>query len=224
MAAVLACGSRAVVSHVSAAALWNLLPAPAGPVHVSVPGISGRERRRGIRIHRRRHLPDMARAGRKGIPVTTPAQTIADLRRVVAPAQLRRAIRQAEVLGLRTGVVRREPTRSELEDLFLRLCERHGMPKPEVNVMVGRYEVDFLWRSACLIVETDGYKYHRGSQAFEDDHARTLALRAAGFDVLPFTFRQVSDEPDRVAGLVSSELRKSGAGTSAPPHLPASPD
>jgi very-short-patch-repair endonuclease len=138
--------------------------------------------------------------------VTTPAQTLVDLEAVVTEAQRRRAIRQAEVLGLRTGLEVSEPTRSELEHLFLRLLDRHRLPKPEINVRVGSYEVDFLWRRERLIVETDGYRYHRGSQAFEDDRGRDLELRAHGFDVRHFSYRQVSATPQRVATAVAEAL------------------
>lgn len=208
MAAVLACGERAALSHLSAAHLWGLLGYRDGPVDVSVRGSAGRERRRGIRVHRRRSLDDRAVTRRLRIGVTTPAQTLADLRRVVTPAQLRRAIRRAEVLGLPTGmdagVVQ---TRSELEDRFLRLCRRHRLSLPEVNVRVGPHEVDFLWRGERLIVETDGYRYHRGAQAFEDDHDRELTLRDLGYDVRHFSYRQVTRHPQRVAAAVREALR-----------------
>lgn len=140
--------------------------------------------------------------------MTTPAQTIADLAGVVSPAQRRRAIRQAEVLGLRTGLDPTEPTRSELEHLFLRLCERHRLPKPEVNVRVGPDEVDFLWRTARLIVETDGYRYHRGSRAFENDHARELEFHTRGYTLRRFTYRQVTESPERVAASVREALQR----------------
>lgn len=209
MAAVLACGEMAAVSHHSAAALWQLLPLADGPVHISVAGASGRERRRGLRIHRRRSLAAGATTRHKGIPVTTPAQTLSDLRSVLAPPQWRRAIRQAEMMGFRTGVKERSaPTRSELEDRFLALCRRHDLPLPEINVRLGRYEVDFLWRTERVIVETDGYRYHRGSQAFEDDHDRDLTLRILGYDVRRFSYRQVTESPQRVAAAVRQALRQ----------------
>jgi very-short-patch-repair endonuclease len=133
--------------------------------------------------------------------VTTPARTIADLRRDKLPAgQLRRAIRQAEIQGLRLGPeVEADGTRSELERDFLRLCRRHGLPEPEVNVRVGRWTVDFLWRRERVAVETDGYAFHQGSVAFEDDHARDLDLRRRGYDLRRFTYRQVHDEPAQLA-------------------------
>jgi len=139
--------------------------------------------------------------------VTKPAQTIGDLRSVVSPKELRRAIRQANVLGLPIGSeASRDRTRSELERDFLRLCKRRHLPTPEVNVRIGPHLVDFLWRERRLIVETDGYRYHRGRQAFEDDHARDLDLRSRGYDVLHFSYRQVSREPERVAAVVRDAL------------------
>ncbi len=147
---------------------------------------------------------------RDGIPVTSPSRTIDDLRRVLGEPQLRRAIRQAEVLGLALGPGDgSEGTRSELERLFLRLCRRHRIPQPEVNARVGPYLVDFLWRDRGLVVEADGYRYHRGRQAFEDDRARDLALRLRGLDVMRFSHRQVVESPAAVIGLLSVAL---GAG------------
>jgi very-short-patch-repair endonuclease len=146
---------------------------------------------------------------RLGIPVTTPAQTIADLRRIVSPAELRSAIRQAGARGLRIGSKGTgEKTRSELEHLFLRLCERHRLPAPEVNVRIGPRVVDFLWRQQRVVVETDGYRYHRGSQAFEDDHDRDLDLRTLGYDIVRLTYRQVTATPERAAAAVADALRR----------------
>lgn len=208
MAAVLACGEGAVLSHHSAAVLWRLLDPADGPVHVSIQTAAGRHRRQGIRLHRRTSLDRRSVTQRRGIPVTAPAQTIADLKGMVTPARLRRALRQAEVLGYPTGLdVAPERTRSELEDLFLRLCRRHGIPTPEVNVRIAGREVDFLWRPQRVVAETDGYRYHRGSVAFEDDHDRDLDLRAAGYDIVRLTYRQVSANPARVAASITDALR-----------------
>jgi hypothetical protein len=207
MAAVLACGRGAVLSHHSAAVLWRLLDWPEGPVHVSIETTSGRHRRAGIRIYRRTSLDRRSVTERRGIPVTTPAQTIADLRRTVSAPRLRRAIRQAEMQGLPTGLgAAPEKTRSELEHLFLRLCCRQGIPTPEVNVRVAGREVDFLWREQRVIAETDGYRFHHGHAAFEDDHDRDLDLRAAGFDVVRLTYRQVTTNPARVATSITEAL------------------
>jgi very-short-patch-repair endonuclease len=75
-----------------------------------------------------------------------------------------------------------------------------------VNVKLGRWEVDFLWRSQCLVVETDSWTYHRGSVAFEDDHARDLDLWQQGFTVLRFTDKQLENEPARIAADLRTAL------------------
>lgn len=209
MAAVLACGDGAVVSRRSAAAVWGLLDSHEGAVHVSVPRTHGRAARKDIRLHRCPSLTKEQTTRRERIPVTTSARTLADLRKEVDAAAWRRAVRRAEVLGLRTGlVVPLAPTRSELEDRFLSLCRRHRLPRPEVNLRIGRREVDFLWRRQRLVVETDGYRFHRGAIAFEDDHARNLDLGLQGFAVLHFTWKQVTTTPDRVAALIRRELEE----------------
>jgi hypothetical protein len=108
---------------------------------------------------------------------------------------IRRAKRQAELMGHHLEGVESDRTRSDLETLFLGLCARYDIPSPEVNVRVGRWEVDFLWRSQRLVVETDHWTYHRGSVAFEDDHARDLDLRVAGYTERRFTDRQLETNP-----------------------------
>jgi very-short-patch-repair endonuclease len=101
-------------------------------------------------------------------------------------------------------------TRSELEENFLRLCRRHRLPLPGTNAKVGRWEVDFLWREERVVVETDSFAYHRGSVAFEDDHARDLDLRREGFTVLRFTELQLEQEPWRVINDVARALGREG--------------
>jgi very-short-patch-repair endonuclease len=217
MAAVLACGDGAVLSHRSAAAQWGLLPTAAGPVDVTVRGGGGRQRRLGVRRHRTRSLTRAEVTRRRGIPVTTPARTIADLRRIVPPTQVRRAIREAEALGFDLGTsVEQDGTRSELEHRFLRLCRRHRLPMPQANAPVGRFTVDFLWRERELIVETDGYRYHHGRQAFEDDRARDTELRLLGYEVVRFTYRQVLDDPTWVAAALRRLLTHTARGRPGP--------
>jgi Transcriptional regulator, AbiEi antitoxin len=149
MAAVLACGPGAVLSHRSAAALWDLLRPIEGPIDVSVPSQNGRRRRPGIRIHRCASLRRGDITMRQLIPVTTPSRTVEDLQGIVSPQLHRRAIRQAEVQRFSLGPrIRGDRTRSDLERDFLLLCGRYGFPRPEVNVKLGRWEVDFLWRPA----------------------------------------------------------------------------
>jgi len=205
----------AAVSHHSAACLWGLLPVSPSAVDVVVAGSGGRGQRAGIRIHRSRSLHASQVTLRSGIPVTTPARTIADLRSATAAGrpgalgrrELRRAVRQADVLGLPIGAESGgDRTRSDLERDFLRLCRRHRLPPPEVNVRVGPYLVDFLWREWRVAVETDSYLYHRGSAAFQEDRERDLELKRRGYEVLRLSERQVSEAPDRVAETLAAVL------------------
>jgi very-short-patch-repair endonuclease len=207
MAAVLACGEGSVLSHTAAAGLWRLLQPPSGAIDVTVPGDGGRRKRPRIRLHRSRTLAAEVTTLRHNIPVTTPARTIADLRRVVSDPQLRGAIREATVLGLDLGQhVEAEPTRSELEHRFLLVCRRLRLPTPEVNAHVGNFTVDFLWPQSRLIVETDGYRYHRSRLAFEEDRARDLKLRLLGYEVVRFTYRQLTDDAAGIAAAVRALL------------------
>jgi hypothetical protein len=141
-------------------------------------------------------------------PATNPARTIADMRRVVSASEHRSMVRKAEVLGLRTELApRKEPTRSDLEDLFLEFCERHGFPRPLVNQAIAGREVDFSWPALRVAVETDSYGFHRGAQALENDHERDLDLRAAGYDVVRLTWPQLTGKPNRRASAVDAALR-----------------
>jgi hypothetical protein len=209
MAAVLACGPGAVLSHTSAAALWDLLRPEDGPVDISLPSHSGRRRRSGIRIHRCASLaasPSLDERGmeivlttiRNRIPVTAVARTIRDLEATAPQYLVRHAIRQAQLAGFRIddrAAARTRGTRSDLELDFLDFCSRHGLPPPEPNVCVGRWTVDFLWRRQRLAVETDFYATHRGSVAFEDDHQRDLDLRRLGYRVRRYTGAQIRNHP-----------------------------
>ncbi|HET9154346.1 MAG TPA: DUF559 domain-containing protein [Solirubrobacterales bacterium] len=148
---------------------------------------------------------------RRGIPVTTVARTLEDLRRSdLRPSLVRRAIRQAEFLRLPLGDIVTDHTRSDLERDFLRLCRRYRLPPPEVNVPIGRMTVDFLWRSAMLVVETDSHVTHGGEVAFEDDRQRDLALRRQGYSVHRFSGGQLKLEPDAIAEDIARALQVVG--------------
>jgi very-short-patch-repair endonuclease len=219
MAAVLAClGHRgrapgeAFLSHRSAAALWGMLPPTGGPVDVAIIGEAGRRRHHDIRVHRPRTLEESMTTVVNGIPVTDPPRTLADLERAklsrggATLGQVRQARRQASFLGLPLGAARPDPTRSELEQMFLDLCARARLPKPEVNVRIAKLTVDFLWRRSQFVVETDGYRAHRGEVAFKDDKRRDLRLRALGYDVLHLTYDQVVNEAEIVATTLRRDL------------------
>lgn len=207
----------AAISHRSAAILWGLAPTQLEPVDIVVSGDGGRAKRAGIRVHRSRSLVAAEVVARHGVPVTSTVRTVGDLRRATAegrpgalsPRELRKAIRQANVLGLPIDEEgRRDRIRSDLEEDFIGLCRRHRLPLPEVNVRVGAYLADFLWRERRLVVETDHYVYHRGRAAFQDDRDRDLELRRLGYEVLRLSEKQVDEEADRVVEVVSLALTK----------------
>jgi very-short-patch-repair endonuclease len=204
MAAVLALGDRAVVSHISAAVLWGMRRPTDEAIDVTLPGDGGRRRRRGIRIHRSSSLSAAVTGQRNGIAVTNPKRTLRDLHRTAPQRVYRAAVRRALDLRLITSDDLRTPndlTRSELERIFLALCRRHRFPQPEVNARVGPYEVDFLWRERHLIAETDGFRHHGHRDAFERDRGRDAHLQSLGFSVFRFTHRQVRDRTPVVAAL-----------------------
>jgi very-short-patch-repair endonuclease len=209
MAAVLALGGGAVLSHRSGAELWGLLSPRGGSVDVSLPNRSGRRQRPGVQIHRPTSLQPAEMTRHLGIPVTSPARTLADLRSVASAGEQRRALRQADFLGLPTGPqVVADKTRSELERRFLWLCRRHRLPPPAVNLQIGVLTVDFCWMEEKLVVETDGYRAHRGRTAFEDDRARDLMLRQLGYEVLRLSYRQVFDDSARIATVLRAALER----------------
>lgn len=221
MAAVLTCGDGAVLSHNSAAALWAIRGDPRGPIHISVP--SPRDpRRRGLRVHRRNGM-DATRE--KGIPVTDPPQTIIDLAPSLTERQLERMVNEADKLDLlhpemlrisaaekggvggsrvRTLLDKRTflLTDSELERAFIPIAERAGISKPETQVRVNGFKVDFFFRQENLVVETDGLRYHRTPTQQKKDRVRDQDLTAAGVRVLRFTHEQVAHEQDHVADIL----------------------
>ena len=233
-AAVLACGLHAVLSHVPAALLWRLLDRADERPHVSVPTQAGRSAPRGVTLHRAATMLATDRTKRDGIPVTTVERTLIDLARTGERRALKAAVRQAERLhridlaALRTRVS--EPrtsigharlfsllsdyvagsgmTDSELEALFFELCARRRLPRPEVQVPVGPFRADFLWRPERLIVETDGRETHDTDVAFLDDRVRHRALTAVGYEILPFTWSEVVLRPGAVAREIRAALAR----------------
>jgi very-short-patch-repair endonuclease len=227
MAAALALGGNAVLSHSTAAAAWDLRRRGSGGlIHVTVPSTAGRERRAGIRLHRSRTLTPDQTTTIRAIPVTTPVRTIIDLARTLEGRPLEHALDRADqrrlidfadlrnrpiprslqaVLSLYTADA--TVTRSEMEERFLALCDQHGLPRPRVNTRIEGNEVDFAWRDEKLIVEVDGYAYHRSPSRFETDRERDVILALAGWQVLRFTWTQLTARPAWVARAVSDRLR-----------------
>ena len=215
MAAVLASGQEAVLSHTSAAELWGMLrsrrpPSPAGvdvDVHVSSPTEAGRRKRQGIVFHRSRTLDNRQVTRRLAIPVTTPSRTLRDLRRTLPRPQFAAALRQAEFLRLPLDdSLEPDRTRSELEARLLALCRRHRLLQPEVNVRIGGFVVDFAWPEQRLIVEVDGWDSHRTRSAFEEDRARDARLAVLGYEVVRFTWRQLTRDQAAVAKTIRTLL------------------
>ena len=221
MAAVLALGEHAVLSHRSAAALWGMLPTShTAFIHVAVPGKP--RARRGARIMVHRRVADVATTERRGIPVTTVEATLSDLAVTVDRHTLGQAVAAAERLELFdrrlwtppaarpgasvlrevVGAHRTAPTRSELERRFLELCREHHLPLPKVNVWVADVEADFYWPAHRLVVETDGGT-HAGRELVRDyDKEAKLAL--AGIRTHRFDWEQVVDRPPGVAEVLTA--------------------
>jgi very-short-patch-repair endonuclease len=226
MAAVLACGEGAVLSHRSAAALWGFRPAWRGPVDVTAPG---QPRPRGrITLHRK-HLDAREVRRREGVPVTAPARTLLDVAGLISRRDLEQAVEEAQVLKLVTPQalarttgrgrqgsaalkavldLQQEPsmTRSEAEARLLELVRAAGLPAPETNARVLGYEVDFLWRKHKLVVEVDGFAFHSTRQAFERDRRRDAQLQAAGYRVIRFSYVQIVDHPETVVACLEVHI------------------
>jgi very-short-patch-repair endonuclease len=228
LAAVLACGPGAALSHRSAAALWGLRQTDQQRVDVMTAAQRGR-RDPTIALHRPRALDAVDLTTHRGVPVTTVARTLVDLAGVVGAGALDHALLQAEVLCLYDHAALSEVlersngrrganalraalgvpivfTRSELERRMLALCRRHRLPLPMVNAVVCGHEVDFYWPAARLVVETDGRKYHGTRRAFEHDRRRDAELLVAGIRVVRITYRRLKFESDAVARTIRALL------------------
>lgn len=236
MAAVLACGPGAVLSHASAAAHWNIRGSAASYVDVTVPTRAGRVKRKGLRVHRSGRLGSNEVTVHEGIPVTTLARTLLDLADILPLQDLRRAIHEADYLRLldmtallavvnsnpgrrgakllRAAACPPEMTKSKLEERFLSLIGRHNLRRPKVNAQIEGYEVDFVWPEAKLIVETDGFAAHGTRQAFENDRLRDRRLSRGGFRTIRLTPRSLAYEAEIVADL-EAILPPSRASTSS---------
>ncbi len=226
MAAVLACGPDAALSHASAAALWGIRPTSAALTDVVIPTQAGRRRRKGIRVHRT-DLPQTTT--HRGIPVTSPARTLTDLATTLPRRALTRAVEEAEKRDLdlsgleeltgRPGAaaVREElnrlpkrNTRSSFEIAFLRFCRAHDIPTPQANVDVHGLLVDFTWPDARVVVEADSFEHHGTRQAFERDRHRDAVLHAAGYHTARYTHRQLTKRPHEVERALRTLLSAPG--------------
>jgi Protein of unknown function (DUF559) len=235
MAAVLACGPGALLSHLTAALLWRLWEGNEGSIEVSVardrcPQLSG------VVVHRRVALRPEDITEHMGIPVTGPISTLIDIAPSLSRAELERAVNQADKLDLATpeeirvgldragsrrgvGVLRKlldratfTLTDSELERRFLPIATGAGLPLPLTQQIVNGFRVDFFWPDLGLIVETDGLRYHRTPAQQARDRLRDQTHTAAGLTPLRFTHAQVRYEPGYVRATLAraaSRLRLS---------------
>jgi predicted transcriptional regulator of viral defense system/very-short-patch-repair endonuclease len=218
MAAVLACGPTAALSHRSAAALWNLLRDQRTFYDVTSTRRSGTKHRR-IRLHQPRGLHPEDRTEVNGIPVTSVARTLFDVAEAESERLARRAFNEAirlQLLNLhvlervaersrgRRGCKRFRAliedltdtvpeTRSDPEERFLELCRERGLPEPAMNVTVAGHVVDAYWPERNLVVEIDSWGFHRTRDDFENDHQRDIDLKLARVETLRVTDRRLEE-------------------------------
>lgn len=230
-AAVLAGGPHALASHRAAGWLWALTERPA--VEITVPH-GTRCRAHGVTVHRARS-PGTASL-RDGIPVTNPLRTMIDLAAVLDDNTLTLALDKGVAAGLFTPDAvhaelsrQRKPGRpggpalarvldlcgpismrspSVLQNAFARLLRRAGLPDavPEIEVLGGRYRIDYGYPDLLLGFELEGLEFHRGPQQVSHDHARRRRLTALGWTILVFTPDDVLRHPDEVAADIRGEV------------------
>ncbi len=235
MAAILASGRGAVLSHWSAAHLWMIRPNSRSRIDVTVP-----HRSRSSDLIRRHisEVPADERTIEEGIPVTTVPRTILDLAATVPADTIENLLRESEFLQLsdrlslpdlieryrgRRGTrkvhlalerLKEEPEgrkRSRLEERFAPFLRQHRLPLPRFNdwIVLGakHYQVDCHWPDLRQIVELDGWDGHSTRTAFREDRARDRRLLAAGYRVAHITWNQLDDEPDEIAADLRVLLR-----------------
>jgi hypothetical protein len=242
MAAVLACGPGAVLSHFSAGRLWNLCGSY-GPVEVlrQAGGVRD-DGHQGVRLHQTRRLEPFEVTVEKGIPVASIERVLADMAGRTDSRRLERIFVQAYKSGqlswsLLTHVLSRgrgrkgigrlrrialevDPqaldTKSVSEIDFLSLCRQAGIPTPSVNVLIEGHLVDFLWPVQKVIVETDSWSHHGDKPTFERDHQTDVDLVAAGYDVHRATYKMLERNPDPFLNNILRALHARTASTSTP--------
>jgi very-short-patch-repair endonuclease len=230
LAAVLACGPDAVLSHRSAAALWRIRPTSRPAIDVSAERT--RRGQPGITLHRVRSLNPDDRTIRRAIPVTSISRTLLDLAEVLRPRELEKAFEDAdrlelldlhaverlrarsrgrrglEALGALVTDYRGPPpmTRSRLERAFHWVIRDAGLPPASTNRFVEGFEVDVAWPERRLVVELDGRGYHSHRAAFETDRVRDARLQVGGYRVLRVTEARLKREPQKIIEEVRSLL------------------
>ncbi|HVP03587.1 MAG TPA: type IV toxin-antitoxin system AbiEi family antitoxin domain-containing protein [Solirubrobacteraceae bacterium] len=234
LAAVLACGPSAVLSHTSAAAIWELRVDDGGITHVTVARALRATPRAGTRVHTTRRLPLEERAMVDAMPLTSVARTLVDLGDVLSARRVRGAFVRAEQLRLidmravhaalagarhRPGAAilrevlrgydpRWQDTLSRLELLTLDVLAAHDLPEPEVNAWIeNRYLADFLWREQRVILESDGDAVHATPGARRADARRDRDLARRGYRTLRATTEELHHRPHELARRLRGALR-----------------
>jgi very-short-patch-repair endonuclease len=213
MAAVLSAGRGAVLSHRSAAHLWDIRPYTRGRPDVTVP-TTGRHKRRDVHLHTSLSLEAVDVTSLHGIPITTPERTLIDLADRLAATALTRAVGRAKRLGLVPAEVGRRDgrrtlpaktpfTRSQLEAHFYALLRARRFPEPLVNHPIGPYEADFHWPGLRLVVELDTFATHGDPAAFHRDRRKDRYLRVRGITVLRITEPDLDEGLRDLAGLLA---------------------
>ncbi len=218
MAAALACGPGAAISHLSALRLMGLRPYGPGDIHVTFDKRTGTSERDGIIPHKPRRRPEVGTYD--GIPVTSPTQSLRDAN--LQPHELYRALEAAEQRAIpldlpslpRKDIVELKQrvtgyTRSDTEAKFLLLCHDHGLPLPLVNRHLNGFETDFHWPQLRLVDEVDGWEHHREHGNFNTDRHRGLVHRVNGYEVIRVSADHVYDQPELVVQAVV--VRRSAA-------------
>ena len=229
MAAVLACGPGALLSHLDGGALRDLRRIGSGLVHVTA---LGRHNIPGIRCHWARTIHPDDRDEVDGIPVTSLARTYLDLAEILSLPRLIEALEAGERqnkldVGAIRALIARSPGRrgippltdaldqvaddapwlqSEVERAFRELIRSHSLPEPQYNVYAEGELADAVWADDRLVAEVDGWAFHRGKRSFADDRRRDRKLVKAGWRVVRFTADEVSYGPDAVAAELSGLL------------------
>lgn len=238
-AASLACGTRGLVSHASAAYLWGILDPShhTSDVHVTMVEAFAR-RHSGVEMHQVRDIAACDRFVREGIAVVSVPLALMNVAATEPKWLAEKVLNQALIMERASiwtirDVLERYPRRpgrkvlaalsgaqdtydrSPAEKGFLRLVRRAGLPQPQHNVRLHGEEVDFYWPEYKLVVEVDGFTYHQGKVKFEDDHERTGTLVKAGLTVLPVTAERLRIHPDEVVELLRSRLTPRSASFTA---------
>ena len=228
--ALLACRDGTVLSHLTAAALWRLVPAAGDSVEVT---IAGRQTAnpKGVTVHRTRRLHPTEIRFRERLPVTSVARTLLDTADELGGRAMERALdegleRKLVRVDQIADVIARNPgrraaaildgllehrtgstvSRSEVEERVLSMLRSARLPPPEMNVALLGFTADFVWRTQKLVVEVDGFAYHSSKSAFERDRRRDAIFRAAGWDVIRISAKQVVEDALAVIALIAAAL------------------